>query len=378
MLSSAAEARFIDRRIFHDAWAGEPGERAMGIPIPYDVWPAKLRPVVKGLPDQERTSAAPATDLMVITYTTDETRAMSYVFTGQNEFEQSWRPYGHNFSAIKPRITAGLVGPHKKPTVLAQGVMAYLQLVTVRRTRVLLVKSEMHPARNGKHLPFIDLVRQLVEECTPRLVVTSGTGGAVGSHLNCGDVVVTDTALFHCRQSYSDYPEIPSIKSGGRPAPLASSVDPDVRPIQHANQRMMKLTVPGLLGDAAKLHAHGVAFVTANQEPQIYCKHVPGARAMNVLSADYFSVDDSHDTEGLQELGIIDDMDDAFVALAIEKADTAEKPRWLSIRNASEPQLPYSADEAVTKDTASKIYDSCGYHTSINGAFACWAIAAGL
>ena len=377
-MTTAAEDKLIERRIFHDAWAGEAAERAMGISVPQNIWPAKYKPVVKNLPNQKANSPAPAADVIVITYTTDETRAMSYVMTGDNDFEKSWSRYGRNFKTIKPKITGGLVGPKKQPTALATGIMAYLQLVTVNKARVLLVKSEMHPVRNGKKLPFIDLIQQLIVEAEPTLVITSGTGGAVGSHLNCGDVVVTETALFHCKSSYPDYPEIPNIKKGGNPAPLSNNVSVNTAQIDYVNQNMMKLTLPGLTGDTAKLHADGIGFVTMNQNPQIYYMQVPGAKAMNVLSADYFSVDDTHDTEGLQEIGIMDDMDDAFVALAIKKSGVANTPKWISIRNASEPQIQYASKETDEKRVASKIYETCGYHTSMNGAFACWAVAAGV
>ena len=369
-----SNAALIERRITHDAWAGEAGERAMGIPIPDSVWPDKLKPVVPKQPAPNLNAPAAKADVVVIAYTTDETRALSYVFTGQPGFEKTWNPYGHNFSTIKKKIAGGM-GSKAKPNALGKGTMAYVCQVTVNKTKVLLVKSEMHPARNGKRLPFIDLIEQLVKEAQPQLVITSGTGGAVGSHLNVGDVVVTNSALFHCKKSYPDYAaEIPTIQSGAAQRPLSDAVTVKTDQIDHANLNMLKLVVPALLGDTAKLHAEGIAFVTANQSPQIYFEQVPGAKAMNVLSADFFSVDDTHDTEKLQELGIMDDMDDAFVALAIEKSGRGASTGWLSVRNASEPQIQYSADEEAN---ASKIYEACGYHTSLNGAFACWAVICG-
>ncbi|MDR3578100.1 MAG: caspase family protein [Anaerolineaceae bacterium] len=369
-----SDAELIDSRIYHDAWAGEAGERAMGIPIPDSIWPVGLKPMLDTQTIQNINSPLSKADMIVITYTTDETRALSYVFTGDPAFDKNWAPYGHNFAAIRPKITNGLE-INGTPTKLGEGIMAFVRPITVNNRRILLVKSEMHPARNGKQLPFIDLIEQLVNEAQPQLVITSGTGGAVGNQLNIGDVVVTNSALFHCKTAYPDYlNDIPTIHSGIPQMPLTDAVLVETAQIDYANNNMMKIIVPGLLGDVAKLHSQGIAFVTANQSPQIYFEQVPGPEPMNVLSADFFSVDDSKDTEKLQELGIMDDMDDAFVALAIKKSGAVNTAKWLSVRNASEPQIQFSSGE---KAEASKIYDVCGYHTSINGAFVCWAVICG-
>ena len=147
MLTNAAENKFIERRIFHDAWAGEAGERAMGISIPANLWPSGLKPVVKSSPNPNIDSVAPTADVITITYTTDEARAISYVFTGDHDFEKHWHAYGRNFEKLKPKITEGLVA-NGKPSALGKGTMAYLQLVTLNKVRVLLVKSETPPSRN--------------------------------------------------------------------------------------------------------------------------------------------------------------------------------------------------------------------------------------
>ena len=295
-------------------------------------------------------------------------------------FETLWYPYGNNFAGIRPKITQGLTDNHGNPNTLAKGTLAYLLPVAIGQKTAMLCKMELHPARNGKKLPFIDLVQQLVDEVKPSLVITAGTGGAVGSKLLCGDVVVTETALFHCKHSYPDFPDIPKIGVGGPPTPLSNSVHVKMTNVDYAIQNFCKLIVPGLTTDIAKLEQgkFKIKFVAANPSPQIYVKQVPTAQAMNVLSADYFSIDDSHDTEKLQEIGIMDDMDDAFVAFAVGKLPAASRPKWLSIRNASEPQIPFMPTVKAMKDQASEVYDTCGYHTSLSGGFACWAVVAGM
>jgi hypothetical protein len=106
---------------------------------------------------------------------------------------------------------------------------------------------------------------------------------------------------------------------------------------------------------------------------------------MVVVSADYLTVDDSADSEGLESLGILNDTDDAFLAFAI--GELARPPPWLSVRNASEPQIvakpfpPGTSPQQVIdqlKGTAGTIYGIYQYCTTLNSAFACWGVVAGL
>jgi hypothetical protein len=65
---------------------------------------------------------------------------------------------------------------------------------------------------------------------------------------------------------------------------------------------------------------------------------------------------------------------------------TGRKPGWLSIRNASEPQIvaavPTSSSSAAAArrlaGIAGRIYGIYQYCTTLNSAFACWAVIAGL
>jgi hypothetical protein len=377
----ADDQRLIEERIDHDAFAG--ATKPMDIVIPASVWPAGTQPVAKKMggqaPGTKIDGPADKADVLLICYTTDETRAMSHVMINSRTFETQWYPYGHNFDAIKPKITNGLT-QNGKPTVLGSGVLAYLLPVQIKNKTVMLCKPELHPARNGKQLPFVDLIQQLVSEVQPKLVITSGTGGAVGTEVLCGDVVITDTALFHTEHTYPAYPGIVTFKSNPGPKPIVSNCPVGTAQMSHASTVMCKLTEPGLQNDFAKL-ATGktkITFAKANTPSKIFVKHVNGSTEMNVLTADYFSIDDSHNSEGLEQIGVMDDMDDAFVAFAIEQMNTPPHPNWLSVRNASEPQIPYLASVSDMKDQASEVYMTCGYHTSLNGAFACWAVVAGM
>jgi hypothetical protein len=89
----------------------------------------------------------------------------------------------------------------------------------------------------------------------------------------------------------------------------------------------------------------------------------------------------------LQPLGLMNDTDDAFAFFAIDELPAAQRPKWLSIRNASEPQIvvpPFPAGTTPTqvidklKSVAGAIYGVYQYCTTLNSAFACWGVVAGL
>jgi hypothetical protein len=123
--------------------------------------------------------------------------------------------------------------------------------------------------------------------------------------------------------------------------------------------------------------------------PKIYVtgqNPVPGPEPMVIVSADYLTVDDNNDSEGLQALGIMNDTDDAFAFYAIGQL-SGKKPAWVSVRNASEPQIIAKAFPPGTpgttiiddlKATAGTIYGIYQYCTTLNSAFACWAVVAGM
>jgi hypothetical protein len=108
---------------------------------------------------------------------------------------------------------------------------------------------------------------------------------------------------------------------------------------------------------------------------------------MDIVSADYLTVDDDNDSEGLQPLGVMNDTDDAFVFYAISTMPGGKQPKWLSVRNASEPQVtvppfpagtPQSQIVDKLKSVAGAIYGVYQYCTTLNSAFACWSIVAGM
>ncbi|HUB25169.1 MAG TPA: hypothetical protein VL992_07040 [Tepidisphaeraceae bacterium] len=106
---------------------------------------------------------------------------------------------------------------------------------------------------------------------------------------------------------------------------------------------------------------------------------------MAVVTADYLTCDDTTDAEGLQALGTMNDNDDAYACFAINQLTTGNKPKWLSIRNASDPQVkappsfkgtPSELDSELST-LGGAIFGVYEYVTTINSALACWAVIAG-
>jgi Phosphorylase superfamily len=349
-------------------------------------WPSTLKPTPQPLGkysagEKITTAINVQADVLIILYTDDETRALLDVFTGNNAWtptrKKQWNGYGHNFEHFKP-IIEGIDGD----TALEDGLFGYLSAVKIGSSNVVLFKSELHPKQNGVKLPFVPVIQQLVTELKPSLVLSTGTAGAIGSHVQCGDVVITTAARFHVEDTYPTFPQINTLSSGD--GQLTNTVALNATYLNFAAANLTKLSLPGLTSCYDRLQSHsGFNFVKKPAAaPAIYVtgSHpVPGPQPMDIVSADFLTVDDSTDLEGLQALGAMNDTDDAFAFFAIAQMSGA-KPKWVSVRNASEPQIvaPAGSSQDTIKSLAGNIYGIYQYCTTLNSAFACWGIVAGL
>ena len=348
-------------------------------------WPSGLAPTPQPLGNysagEKITTAldAPA-DVLIILYTEDETRALLDVFTGNNAWnaarQRQWNGYGHNFNQFKP-IIENIDGD----AALEAGLFGYLSAVKIGASNVVLFKSELHPKQNGDKLPFIPVIQQIVSELSPSLVLSTGTAGAIGSHVQCGDVVITTAARFHVQDTYPTYPQINTLSTSD--GQLTNTVALNTTYLDYAVAHLTQLSLPGLTSCYNELQSlSGYSFVQKRAAPPaIYVpgsNPVPGPQPMDVVSADYLTVDNSTDLEGLQALGAMNDTDDAFAFFGIQQM-TGTQPAWVSVRNASEPQIvaPAGASEDTIKSLAGTIYGIYQYCTTLNSAFACWGIVAG-
>ena len=161
--------------------------------------------------------------------------------------------------------------------------------------------------------------------------------------------------------------------------------------LKYAAENLTRLTLPSLAHCYNEFATRaGYSFLKKNTDPpSIYVptiNSVPGPEPMVIVTADFLSVDDSSDAEGLQALGIMNDNDDAYAFVAITQMPASQQPQWLSIRNVSDPQVvappipagtPQSEIIDQLSSIAGAIFGVYEYVTTINSAFACWAVVAG-
>ena len=352
-------------------------------------WPNGLAPAQSDLAGYARgkkiTDAVKAdVDVLILLYTQLETSALLDVFTGDNEWSparaKTWYPYAHNFDALR-----GSIEGIDDDDFLKQGVFGNLYAMQIGKTKVALFKNELHPKANGLKLPFVTLIEQLAGELRPKLVVSTGTAGGIGSRVNCGDVAICDAARFHVRSTYPTFPAIDTLSKSGQE--LKNRATTAGTYVTYAMDKLMPLALPGLKKCHTELQTNpGFEFVEEASMSRIYTDDAPASpQPMAVVSADYLTVDDTSDAEGLQKLGIMNETDDAFAFYAIGRLPEGQRPQWLSVRNASEPQIahapfpkntPPTAIIDALKAKAGTIYGIYQYCTTLNSAFACWGVAA--
>lgn len=305
-------------------------------PIP---WPAGLAPTKPA----KLATEMPKADVLVITYTAAEAQALADVLTPGHP-SSAWTKYTTNWSSFEKQLTGRSPAKYSK----CAGVWAQTE---INGKSVVLFKSDLHLSTDSTTLPVKQLIEQLVAEVSPELVITTGTAGGIGAETQLGDVAVTNGAKFNCREAFKSAPFAQATYAG---------------PSWTAGSRLT--TAAGLVEvNAARLKP------IAARPPKISTAiGLPG-----VETVDYFGFADTDDSYGIvadDSHALTEEMDDACVPLAL-----GEATRWLSIRNASDPQVASSVgDLEAQKKWAAGIYAKYGYWTTVGSAIACWAVVADL
>lgn len=290
----------------------------------------------------------PEADVLVVTWTAAEAQALADVLSPGHP-SSGWAPYAENWSQYEPQLTWR--SPAKEAKCLGRWA-----LIRIGEKKVVLYKSELHMATDTESLPLRELWQQLIATVKPGLVITTGTAGGIGQHTVLGDVCVTNGAKFNCRDTFKDAPFAQSTFQGSAWTPG-----------EH-----LRTVRPLLAVNAGRLAP------IADRTPKVtVVLNAPG-----VETVDYFGFADATDSYGIianDPHARTEEMDDATLPLALEglAADTPD-PLWLSIRNASDPQVPHMASLAAEKKWAGGIYEKYGYWTTVGSAIACWAVIADL
>ena len=150
---------------------------------------------------------------------------------------------------------------------------------------------------------------------------------------------------------------------------------------------LKKLVIVGIIGFVAVAAVKGSKFAVArklfkanaaqlpkdNQRPPKIVRVPVKALNSSVVTTDFFGFDTSNNHYKLQGLGDVSEMGDAVLGLVGSEMN-GSAPRWLAIRNVSDPQI--KADGLTLKEQAKiavQIYKGFGRWSSVCSAITCWA-----
>lgn len=316
-------------------------------PIP---WPQGLTPtpVITMVHDED---PLPQADVLIVTYTVAEGLALADILT-PGTTSREWHPYRNNWPAIKALIEGG-----RAPS-LGSDCAGYWAQTKIGDITAVLVKSELHPSTDGQHLPIVTAWQQWIEQVQPKLVITTGTAGAVQDTTMLGDVVVARHVSWDCEKQFHKQ------AFAGHTYHSPAKIEADW--FTEAERDLIP--------------------INAAQLPSTYCTRAPkvwvdSSHPAHVITTDFFAFDDAAGTYGLQTTdphARAVEMDDAALPLAM--LGLVDPPPWLSVRNASDPQMGDAVavdgppDLPAETKQAAAIYEKYGQVTSWGSAIACWAI----
>ena len=105
--------------------------------------------------------------------------------------------------------------------------------------------------------------------------------------------------------------------------------------------------------------------------PKIVQSRGPGS---SVVTTDFFGFDTSNNRFGLKGLGDVSEMGDAVLGLVIRQMKTP--PRWIAVRNVSDPQIKAVGTPKEQATLAAQIYKGFGRWSTVCSAIVCWALIA--
>jgi nucleoside phosphorylase len=316
-------------------------------------WPTGLAPKPGG--EVLAGESLPRCDVLIVTWTAEEGHALSRVLTpGFDSLPPSsthpaapgvnyWKPYTKNYDQLVARM---------KPRAPARQYrrLGTYWTATIGGAEVTLFKSDSHfsqdAARDLDTTPNRDVWSQIIGDCRPRWVITTGTGGGIGPQMEVGDVVVSRFITFDPGGA------APALRAFSSPAAA-----PDAR--------------FAAAGDLLKANAQFLPN-TNSRLPQIVA--APSA-AQGILTTPGFQYDDTADTFHLKGKGDVCEMGDAVLGLACQSLGS-NAPAYVAVRNVSDPEVDSSDPQA--SQLANFIYENFGRWSSVCSAIACWAIVAGL
>jgi hypothetical protein len=303
-------------------------------------WPKGLAPQTGAKPRGDGSGPLPRADVLVVTWTVDEGHALSRVLTPGKDSHNDYVSYTHNFAAISQKLRKG------SPALQAKRLGAFWT-TTIGKKSVVIFKSDSHMSQDGPQLPNIDVWRQIIEEVAPALVITTGTGGGIGAQFEVGDVIVSPVVRFDCTKKFKSqaFAQAHFTSTPAKASHFAMA------------RTLIKVNAPQLPKENTRL-------------PNIV-RVAPAALGSSVVTTDFFGFDTSDNFYKLKGLGDISEMGDAVLGLVASQM--TDPPRWLAIRNVSDPQMKAEGTRKEQAHAAAVIYKGFGRWSSVCSAIACWA-----
>ena len=100
----------------------------------------------------------------------------------------------------------------------------------------------------------------------------------------------------------------------------------------------------------------------------------PTGLKSSVVTTDFFGFDTSTDHFKLQGLGDVSEMGDAVLGQVEQELQSP--PRWLAVRNVSDPQIKAEGSLRDQANLAAQIYKGFGRWSTVCSAIVCWALIA--
>jgi nucleoside phosphorylase len=304
-------------------------------------WPAGLSPQLGLAPTGE---SLPAADVLIVTWTVDEGHALSRVLTPGVDSKEDWKPYTKNFSAIAEHMRP------ECPAVQLKRLGTYWT-TKIGDRQATLFKSDSHMSQDGPDLPNATVWRQIIEDCRPSWVLTTGTGGGIGPEAEVGDVVVSRFVTFDCKKEFANL--------NGESFACAQAA-PTAR-----------------FQEAEGLFKYNAQFLPQDntREPRLVGASSASA---GVLTTDFFGFDNTDDTYQLQGKGDLSEMGDAVLGMVCSRIGVSA-PQYVSVRNVSDPQIDSTGlTLAEQAKIAAEIYKGYGRWSTVCSSIVCWAIVAGM
>jgi Phosphorylase superfamily len=308
-------------------------------------WPSGLAPKTGPKPSGRSGGPLPRADVLVVTWTVDEGHALSRVLTPGKDSRNDYIPYTHNYASIASKMRAGC------PARDAKRLGAYWT-TTIGGKKVVVFKSESHMSQDGPKLPNEIVWQQIIMEVQPTLVLTTGTSGGIGTQFEVGDVVVSPIVRFDCISKFKNEPfhDAHYVSSAPQTNHFAAA------------QSLFSVNSAQLPKD--------------NTRPPQIVQVATNALPSSVVTTDFFGFDTSDNHYHLQGLGDVSEMGDAVLGLVASQMG-ASAPRWLAVRNVSDPQINSNGMTLKQESAlAAQIYKGFGRWSSVCSAIVCWALIA--